>query len=262
MSWQMDRESFAKEIKLRSLIREAIQVVKERRAEAEQNSKLQEQELRSHIRTIIEAEVADETPHESTGINILEKLLKKIVPIIKSGYFQLTTSQEQRKSFRAHIIRGTQNLLAPTRALGASPGAGLEEQEINMDVGDDKEDKFIDVEPPEEVSPEDEKKKDFSIGGMDSTGRNVALDVFKAIETNIVDAYDLIDNEQDKEVFYDYLLTNLKLHMDGFEDKLADQLPEPTTPEYEKEKEKLGEGEPEDKLFELDYEKLEKIAEQ
>ena len=32
MSWQMDRESFAKEIKLRSLIREAIQVVKERRA--------------------------------------------------------------------------------------------------------------------------------------------------------------------------------------------------------------------------------------
>ena len=38
------------------------------------------------------------------------------------------------------------------------------------------------------------------------------------------------------ELFYDYLLTNLKLYFDKFEDELAPSLEEPTTPEYEAEK--------------------------
>ena len=43
-------------------------------------------------------------------------------------------------------------------------------------------------------------------------------------------------------MFYDYLLTNLKLYFDKFEDELKANLPEPTTPEYEKAKgeEELG----------------------
>ena len=34
-------------------------------------------------------------------------------------------------------------------------------------------------------------------------------------------------------MFYDYLVTNLKLYFDKFEDELAGKLEEPTTPEYE-----------------------------
>jgi hypothetical protein len=41
--------------------------------------------------------------------------------------------------------------------------------------------------------------------------------------------------DEDKELFYDYLVTNLKMHFDRFEKELQRDLPEPTTPEYEEE---------------------------
>ncbi len=266
---QIDRNNFAKEMELRKLIREAIKVVESRRTVCETENSLQKQELRKHIRVLIEAEVGDKVPHQSTGINVLEDLLKKIVPILQDGFYQLTTSQEQRDSFRAHIVKGTQNLLAPTRAVDQVQGdSNLGEQEdINIEVGDEGNDmppEFIDIEPTpeEEMSPEEKKEQEFAISDMDTTGRNVALDVFKRIETAIVDAFDLLDNEEDEDTFYDYLLTNLKLYMDKFEDDLKTKLPEPTTPEYEREKDAPAQGGPEDELMELDLGKLTKIAEQ
>ena len=174
-------------------------------------------------------------------------------------------------------------MLAPTRV---ADRAGLEEQdEINIDVEDNIEPEgFIDINPPEEeeLSPEEKKEEEFGIGGLDPTGRNVALDVFKRVETAIVDSYSLLDNEEDEEVFYDYLLTNLKLYMDKFEDDLKIKLNEPTTPEYEQEKdssdvedeepappegdeeddEDLSFGADEEEIMELDYSKVLKIAEQ
>ena len=41
---------------------------------------------------------------KSTGINVLEDLLKKIIPQIEDDYKLLTTSEEQRESYRSHII--------------------------------------------------------------------------------------------------------------------------------------------------------------
>ena len=55
--------------------------------------------------------------------------------------------------------------------------------------------------------------------------------------TNFNAVTNLIANEEDRALFYDYLLTNLKLYFDKFEDELAGNLQEPTTPEYEKAKE-------------------------
>ena len=274
---QIDRNNFAKEMKLRKLIREAISVVKKRKNRLLSEEARKEGELRDIVRMLVETEVGDKVPHQSTGINVLEDLLKKIIPILQDGFYQLTTSQEQRDSFRAHIVKGTQNLLAPTRVadgvggdveLEDGPALG-EQDEINIDVEDEETpEEFIDIDPPdeEEVSPDEKKKQDFAIGGMDTTGRNVALDVFKRIETAIVDAYDLLDNDEDEEVFYDYLLTNLKLYMDKFEDDLKGKIDEPTTPEYEQEKgasdEPVATEPPVDDLLELDYSKLLKIAEQ
>jgi hypothetical protein len=51
-----------------------------------------------------------------------------------------------------------------------------------------------------------------------------------------VDAYDMLADEEDQNLFYDYLLTNMLLYFDKFEDALAGSLPDTTTPEYEKEK--------------------------
>jgi hypothetical protein len=57
-------------------------------------------------------EVKETAPHESTGINLLAKLLDNVIPVIETGYKNLTTDIIQRKSFRAHIMKATQNLLS------------------------------------------------------------------------------------------------------------------------------------------------------
>ena len=73
--------------------------------------------------------------------------------------------------------------------------------------------------------------------GQEATGRNVANMSFQKIEKSIQDSYALLGDEKDQELFRDYLLTNLKLYFDKFEDELGQGgLDEPTTPEYEEEK--------------------------
>ena len=47
----------------------------------------------------------------------------------------------------------------------------------------------------------------------------------------------MLADDKDKDIFYDYLITNLLLYFDKFEDELANTLPDVSTPEYEKEKE-------------------------
>ena len=64
----------------------------------------------------------------------------------------------------------------------------------------------------------------------------VSQATFDKIEKQIIDAYALLSNDEDKELFYSYLITNLKLYFDRFEDELASVLPEPTNQEYEDEK--------------------------
>ena len=286
MSWQIDRKQFVEELQLRQYIRKAIKVVQERKEKKKSQQLLEEQELRKYVRRIIEVEVADATPHHSTGINVLEDLLKKIIPIIEDGFKDLTSSKNQRDSFRAHIVRGVQTALSPIRAIedgttekgegrpyeppgisGEKETPELAEQEINIDVGEEgPPPEFIDINPPDEKSKEEKKEEEFTITDKDTTGRNLALDVFKRIERNVVDAYDLLSDEEDEKLFYDYLLTNLKLYFDKFEEELHQSLPEPTTPEYEAEKEKLGATAEEEELaleeeIDFDIRELERLAE-
>jgi hypothetical protein len=53
------------------------------------------------------------------------------------------------------------------------------------------------------------------------------------MEEKMLDAYDSLANPKDKEIFLDYLVTNLKLYFDKFESELASTVVEPTTPEYD-----------------------------
>jgi len=182
------------------------------------------------------------------------------MPKLEREYRKLTSLQEQRVSFRAHIVSEVQNTLAPTRATEEASDeeseklidVELEEidlmesklDEIELEVGDDESDdeEFIDietdgVEDPEEEGPSEEEQ--FGIEGEDETGRNMAFIAFNKIEKSITEAYDTLSDDEDKELFYDYLITNLKLYFDKFEEELKSDLPEPTTSEYEKEKDKL-----------------------
>ena len=208
--------------------------------------------LRKVVRQILkEDDVADFAPNQSTGINVLEELLKKIIPVLEEDFKSLTTNVEQRDSFRAHIINAVANALSPDITSSASDGIEIidtpDEDEMaleeiddaneNVEISVDTGNKFIDIDPDakEEESPEDEEEEEFAIEGEDETGRNFAMGTWERIETNIVESYRKLSNPKDQDLFYDYLIANLKLYFDKFEDELANVVDEPESEIYDRE---------------------------
>jgi len=239
---------------LRENVRDLISLVKKKN----KNTQSEEQQLRAIIREFLQHELKeaatpdnDPAPHKSTGINVLEDLLKKIIPQIEDDYKLLTTSEEQRESYRSHIIDAVVKTLTPVGlnndALDDEPRDPLDE-EIDVEISDDdgKDDMFIDINP--EKSKEDEVEEDpretFGIEGKDTTGRNMAYTTFKKVESQIIDAYDMLSNPEDQEVFFDYLIANLKLYFDKFEAEIQPNVEEPTNQAYDSAKEQpSGEAE-------------------
>ena len=229
---------------LRENVRDLISLVKKRN----KNKVSEETQLRQIIREFLKHELKeastpdnDPAPHKSTGINVLEDLLKKIVPQIEDDYKLLTTSEEQRESYRAHIIQATVQTLTPVDLNNDAPdqapeSAGLEE-EVDVQISDDEgeDDMFIDINPekPKEKEEEEDPRDAFGIEGKDTTGRNMAYTTFKKIESQIIDAYDMLSNPEDQELFFDYLIANLKLYFDKFEAEIQPNVEEPTNQAYD-----------------------------
>lgn len=260
---------------LRLFVRNVLQNLK-RQQKTNLRQELKEfRKLRKEIRLFLR-EKQDTVQHNSTGINALEKLLSSIVPILEVGYKDLKTDANQRKSFKAHILRAIQNLLStasvyfsadkkangetppaatggpmlapPPGAAPATPPAaqptelkevdGAEADPATLD-GPDSDPAFIDVNKDKKQEKPNPINAFQTVAGEDLTGRNFALETFKKIQKQILETYSLLSNEQDREVFYDYLLTNTKLYFDKFETELESTPVEPTTPEYEAEKAKI-----------------------
>jgi hypothetical protein len=109
---KMKREDIVTEQKLRSYIRNKINESYKRQKTQQLN---EEAMLREVIRSILkESDISDIHPHRSTGINVLEDLLKKMIPTLRTDYKRLTTSKEQRDSFRAHIVNAIKKSLLPS----------------------------------------------------------------------------------------------------------------------------------------------------
>ena len=233
---------------LRENIRQLIQYVKEKKLN-------EEQELRALIKKFAHCEIesliaevsvpdVEPTPNKSTGINVLEELLKKIIPVLEVDYKSLTTDNEQRVSFRSHIINAVVNTLTPAKV---NTAAGDEEasfeqdlQEIDIEVGDEADEKFIDIRTDSERKADDDEEEEadprdtFGAGVEgDETGRNMAFQSFKKVESSIIDSYELLSNEEDQELYYDYLIANLKLYFDKFEEELSSAVDEPTNQAYD-----------------------------
>ena len=231
---------------LRSYLRHCIHEV---HLEIKAN-KQKEQLIRESVRMLIkEAEAtggAPEAPAEITAINFLKNLLKNIVPNIEEDYKQLTSAKKQRVSFRKHILNATENLL---NNLDADPEAIEEDlEEVTIKVDDNSPEGFIDIygdekkkQPEEDVTPEDEFAKGLEDRELDSTGRNSAFESFNKIQNQIENEYSKLDadakvegrDETEREIFRDYLLLNLKLYFDKFEEDLTPDLEEPSTPSEE-----------------------------
>jgi hypothetical protein len=196
-------------------------------------------------------EAVEPVPHSSTGINVLKDLLKKIIPVLEADFKKLTTEDDQRKSFRAHIVNAVENSLLPNKTneeagedkmVQIDESLGILNDELEVTIGNPESDQqnveedfeetdvnpeFIDIDKQEE-----EIADNFAIPGEDETGRNFASNSFKKIEKQIQEAYSLLVNDEDRDVFYDYLITNLKLYFDKFEDELKTIINEPSTDEY------------------------------
>ena len=227
----------------------------------------EEKQLRGIIRQmLLERDIADNYPHESTGINMLEDVLKKLITTLRGDYKRLTTNVAQRESFRAHFLNAIDMSLKPVDANDMSddpssalmaapdekpetptpeepafqdeePAFGLDdlEEDLGIDIVDDKE-KMIDV---EDDAPEPDEFEEFvastgDVAGLDKTGARAAFDTHKKVGQYILDGYEKLADAEDREDFSDYLITNVKLYLDKFESELADELNEPTTLEYEK----------------------------
>jgi len=183
----INRDKFLTELKEEKRFRKVLRNLLEGYLkEKKQTQKLEEQRFRKIIRALIKenvsAGVADEQPQRSTGINVLETLLKNIIPTVED------------------------------------------------------EDKFIPIrDQDQEPDPEEEEEPESfkPIAGMNLTGRNFATLTFNKIENQILDSYESLGDKEDRTTFEDYLLTNLKLYFDRFEEELQPSLTEPESPDYE-----------------------------
>jgi hypothetical protein len=211
---------------LRENIQAVIKFVKQKKLN-------EEKELRSIIRSMLDQELSmlnesavadtDPAPNKSTGINVLEDLLKKIIPVLEVDYKILTTSEEQRMSFRSHVINAIVNSLKPVEVNNEAEPEPVQE-EINIDIVDDEAnpdlDKFIDIRSDAEKKASEEPEDPRAAFGIEG-------------EYNIIDSYELLGDEEDQGLFHDYLIANVKLYFDKFEDELSGSVEEPTNQAYQ-----------------------------
>ena len=228
----INRNELIEEQLLRENIRKALKIALHKR-------ELREVYLRKIIKTVLkEAAISDKTPHESTGIGELETLLKKIIPILKDAYLTLTTDAEQRTSFSNHIMNAVENTLSTANINDGAVSAMSEAIEIDIDDEDDEDDsppEFIDIEDDEVEEEEEEEEipeeEEFASGlegqGLDLTGRNFAFRTYKDIEQQILNAYGMLDNAEDRSIFQEYFLINLKLYFETFEKELSPNVEAP-----------------------------------
>ena len=266
------------ELTLRKHIRTLIERKHQKRLEEEQT-------LRDFIRKIIKEAKIEDSPTKSTGINKLVSVLKIVLPTIEKSYKSLTTDKAQRESFIKHYIHAIINTLSPQDAMeaalegGAAPmaeslimeqeadptkfidvgirtDAEKEEEEATAAAEKEEENKVSKEEAAETKKMDDEAIEDIGgekqpfpeLPGLDLTGRDEAIDVYKKTIDAITRGYGKLHMEKDEEHFKDYLITNLLLYRDKFEADVGGELADLTTPEYEaaagdKEKYMGGEGE-------------------
>lgn len=268
---------------LRNYIKTVLRKIKRDQQESLKAEIKEDHNLRKLVRKMLR-EVKETSPHELTGINVLEKLLGNIMPVIETGYKSLTTDKAQRESYAAHVLSAVKNLLAipsmyfnidksnkldanttqpqekPETAqmkasvgVESSPETEQPEEELQEAEEEEKEDidpkdipdeeKFIDInKDKKQEEPQQQEKDPMSafqdIDGEDHTGRSFALETFKKVQKQILESYGILSNDKDREVFEEYLITNIRMYLDGFEKELSDNPPKPTTPSYEAEKQK------------------------
>ncbi len=117
-------EKLLREFVRRTIVNPAIELLREEKRRENSvrlwvRSQIREFQIQEACTVIYEAkDMAN--PHPNTGINMLRATLRKAKPSIKSKFQQLTTSLEQRESFRNHFLAAFVRLFQQLDALSAS----------------------------------------------------------------------------------------------------------------------------------------------
>jgi len=250
-----DKKMTKQEKRLRLKIRKGLKNFLEAKSKQDEKivfSVLEEHRLRLKLRNIILEqslllEVEDPTTdvHDSTGINTLKDLFKNtnILSTLRNVYKTLTTDEDQKMSFRAHVVQWAKDTLAPIKLNDTDSVQSTqvtEQSDVGIDVlgvNDEDRKKFIDVSDGSEKDPEisaakEEEDSLSKLSGQDTTGRNKAERIYPTIEKSIVDYYAELDNADDQEMFYDYLIANIKLYFDKWDNESSKSIEEPTNDAY------------------------------
>lgn len=121
---QENVNTYSYEQKVRKIIRETLH---------------RKQETEIKIDKVLKEDI-DKIPYNSTAMNVLKDLLKKVVPILESSYKMLTSDREQRKSFEAHIIVGIKNSIGMaklSRDADEKVADNITGQDIKQYIGND-----------------------------------------------------------------------------------------------------------------------------
>ena len=171
------KEEYLHEQKVRRWIRSTIQEINEERV----------------LENLFEAkDMAN--PHPNTGINKLRDSIRKAKPSIKSKYQQLTTSAEQRESFKNHFLGAMVRLFDELDALNAQ---GKEPEDIKSDFeGSEKVDDILSA-PPSEVSSDDMSDDiESNLSMLEGILRELDIDVENDVAGDVVS--DEFENEKEK----------------------------------------------------------------
>lgn len=151
-----DREKFLAETMLRIKIQKMLQERKEEKLNYIRKERAKK-DFRKYVRNILAEAKKSPVPYKSTGIAVLADTLKKINPIIHDDFITLTTDDDQRRSFRAHIINGFRNALAPLRAYDELPpgdtAAGFGDMDQELMATPETEPGQLEEAPEDEVVP-------------------------------------------------------------------------------------------------------------
>ena len=150
------RKELQTEIMMRQYVRRKIKktLLEQIRREEEQ-----EHQLRLVIRGLIKEAKETANPHPNTGINKLRDAFRKAKPTLKTKYQQLTSSEEQRNAFSAHMLRAFVRLFDELDALQAKGEVEGEVEDIETAVGEAP-DLGLEAPPKDEESDELENEID------------------------------------------------------------------------------------------------------
>ena len=264
---QIDRDKLAEEMLLRKYIRKAIAVVKENK---KNKNLLEEKKLRKLIRKMINEAKPDVKRWPTYGMNVLDSMFlnTNFLSQLKDSYMSLTTTEEQRQSFKNHIIEHTKMALNAEKAKEqeGDQTTALSE-EITLSVDDEVTPNQLMGEPETPPSPEAEREQgieSFKIAGLDfdQSGVIEAFDVWEGrkgtskggLKNILLGYWGKLTLDKDKDEFYDNLLEQLNLRfnewstdMESMEDQEA-ETPEEDVLELDPEEELMLEPEEDEEI--------------